>query len=232
MELSGDKILVIGAGDPRHIIKTLSREDNTDDLKIFILEQSLHVYCRQILLLELLREKYIDKTSRAVMYLEMMGNSMISEDTATWIRKYSSKLSQALSKQNTSFGPWDLSLLKEKEREEMEKIYKQWKTGSETGNKMESYWRHRQQRMLGERYEERCGVADMCYHMQLVERGGGNINKRDFIRWRETGIAFKVRDDQDQTDNVSLINNDGYWGDVGTGPFLCFGEYLIKKYRN
>lgn len=72
----------------------------------------------------------------------------------------------------------------------------------------------------------------MDYHMQLVERGGANVNKNAFIRWRDNGIAFKVTDDDidldELTDNVTLINGDGkaagYFGDIATGPFLCYGK--------
>ena len=72
----------------------------------------------------------------------------------------------------------------------------------------------------------------MNYHMQLVERGGANVSKKAFIRWRDNGIAFKVTEDdlnlEDLSDNITLINEDGkgagYWGDIGTGPFLCYGK--------
>ena len=71
----------------------------------------------------------------------------------------------------------------------------------------------------------------MDYHLHLVERGGANINKRDFLRWRENGVAFKVTEDASLTDlvsNVTLISGEGaalgYWGDVMTGPFISYGQ--------
>ena len=87
----------------------------------------------------------------------------------------------------------------------------------------------------GERYEQREGVADMDYHMQLVERGGANVNKKAFIRWRDNGIAFKATEDDikidELMDNVTLITGDdkeaGYWGDIVTGPFICYGKLVI-----
>ena len=68
--------------------------------------------------------------------------------------------------------------------------------------------------------------------MKFVERGGSNINKKDFMRWRENGIAFKVADDkEDLVENMTMISGNGasigYWGDIMTGPFMCFGKYKI-----
>ena len=58
-KLSGDRILVVGAGDPRHLVTTLAgNTGNTGDTsdtfttgnvtEFFLLEQNLHVYCRQV----------------------------------------------------------------------------------------------------------------------------------------------------------------------------------------
>ena len=54
----------------------------------------------------------------------------------------------------------------------------------------------------------------------------------DFMRWRENGIAFKVADDkEDLVENMTMIccngASIGYWGDIMTGPFMCFGKYKI-----
>ena len=70
----------------------------------------------------------------------------------------------------------------------------------------------------------------MDFHLHLVERGGANINKRDFLRWRENGVAFKVTEDASLSDlipNVTLVSDEGalgYWGDVMTGPFISYGQ--------
>ena len=50
--------------------------------------------------------------------------------------------------------------------------------------------------------------------MKMVERGGANVNKKDFVRWRSNGIAFKVTEDENDTknlvDNVTLISGDQF----------------------
>ena len=82
-------------------------------------------------------------------------------------------------------------------------------------------------------------MADMEYHLHLVERGGANINKRDFLRWRENGVAFKVTEDASLSDlmsNVTLVSGEGaslgYWGDVMTGPFISYGGSSLDIRRD
>ena len=73
----------------------------------------------------------------------------------------------------------------------------------------------------------------MDYHMQLVERGGAEVNKKSFIRWRDNGIAFRVVEDEineeDLQTNVTLLSGEGrsagYWGDITSGPFICLREW-------
>ena len=68
--------------------------------------------------------------------------------------------------------------------------------------------------------------------MKMVERGAANVNKKDFVRWRNNGVAFKVNEDEDGidnlVDNITLISCNkqalGYWGDIMSGPFICYGN--------
>ena len=46
-KLSGDKILVVGAGDPRHLVTSMAG-DTGHVREFYLLEQNLHVYCRQV----------------------------------------------------------------------------------------------------------------------------------------------------------------------------------------
>ena len=167
------------------------------------------------------------------MYLEVVGNSLVTEETDAWVRKTSARLYEALRKREEkkifqSF--WDLSLLKDRELDGMEDVFSRWKAGVEGDHNITELWVERQKKFLGSRWEGREGVAEMDFHLQLVERGGANINKADFLRWRETGVAFRVSEDESLTDlqtNVTLLSGEanlGYWGDVMTGPFISYGE--------
>ena len=41
-------MLVVGAGDPRHLVRTLAEAEEAATREFYLLEQSLHVYCRQV----------------------------------------------------------------------------------------------------------------------------------------------------------------------------------------
>ena len=83
------------------------------------------------------------------MYLEILGNVKITEETAAWVRKTAAKYSDILSSNSSDVleSSWDLSLLKDKEKDAMAVIFKQWKDGTESN--MSIYWTQRQQKLLG-----------------------------------------------------------------------------------
>ena len=71
--------------------------------------------------------------------------------------------------------------------------------------------------------------------MKLVERGGAEVGKTDFLRWREEGLAYNLKeegmeevDEAQREDNMTLVSRGkvgqlGYYGDIVTGPFICLG---------
>ena len=70
--------------------------------------------------------------------------------------------------------------------------------------------------------------------MRLVERGGAEVGKTDFLRWREEGLAYDLKEEGmeevevEREDNMTLVSRGkvgqlGYYGDIVTGPFICLG---------
>ena len=107
-----------------------------------------------MLLMHLLTETHLEKGLRAKMYLEILGNTLVTEDTAAWIRKTAGKLDGILSSDSSDIlDSWDLSLLKEKEKEQMGEVFKVWKLGH-GGRRITEHWRARQQKLLGIILEE------------------------------------------------------------------------------
>ena len=102
-------------------------------------------------MLQLLNESHIDPKTRANMFLELLGNSLITEQTDEWIRKTSAKFAKIIGSNNDNIleSSWDLSLLKDKEKDSMEEIFKQWRDGHQDRKKMIEYWTLRHQKLLG-----------------------------------------------------------------------------------
>ena len=101
----------------------------------------------------LVSEESTERSLRARMYLEILGNTLLTEQTAAWVRKTSTRLFQALRRREEKEifqSVWDFSLLKDKELDVMEEIFSKWKTGSEEGEQnIQDFWIQRQRKFLG-----------------------------------------------------------------------------------
>ena len=104
----------------------------------------------KIILLHLLNETHLEKDVRARMYLEILGNTLISEATGAWVRKTSGKFAGIISSGRSDIleSSWDLSLLKDKEKEKMVEVFKMWREGAARKDITEC-WTARQQKLLG-----------------------------------------------------------------------------------
>ena len=110
----------------------------------------------KILLLTLVSDESTERSLRARMYLEILGNTLLTEETAAWLRKTSTRLFQALRRREEKEmfqSVWDFSLLKDKELDVMEEIFSKWKTGSEEGEQnIQEFWIERQRKFLGRQH--------------------------------------------------------------------------------
>lgn len=83
-----------------------------------------------------------------------------------------------------------------RERDALEAVFRFW-AGREKGPEafpMSRLWDSRLRQYLGSRYDARRGVSDWDLHMKLHDRGARVIHIREFRRWRDTGVAFELRD--------------------------------------
>ena len=103
-----------------------------------------------MLLMHLLNETHLERDVRARMYLEILGNTLITEDTRAWIRKTSGKFAGIISSGSSDIleSSWDLSHLREKEKEKMVDVFKIWREGAGSTNITEC-WTARLQKLLG-----------------------------------------------------------------------------------
>ena len=97
-------------------------------------------------------DESIERALRARMYLEILGNTLLTEETAVWVRKTSTRLFQALRRREEKEifqSVWDFSLMKDKELDVMKEIFSKWKTGSEREQNIQDFWIQRQRKFLG-----------------------------------------------------------------------------------
>lgn len=99
-------------------------------------------------------------------------------------------------------------------------------------------WDVRLRTYFGNRYDTRKNAYDWDYQMKLIERGNCVIiNNRVYSKWRDSGVAYEMRDSAYDTPNRTLASglvfNDprtwekkvrqGYFGDIVIGPYLAYG---------
>ncbi|CAF0763436.1 unnamed protein product [Didymodactylos carnosus] len=247
--------LLLGCGDIRHIFHTLSKLNSSTSsrpLYIYIIENQLELYARHLLLLKLLFEKphEVSIQEKCELFLELYGNLMIRPYTEQYLKEKSKELIELITSISSKFQlnktlTIDLSLLKYKERDFLEGILKYWKTNETSTDKQlfpaNLAWDLRLRQYLTGRYDTRRNAFDWDYNMKLLLRAGvQHLNIHEYQEWRETGVAYHMRQDYTQPNrtlsSVFVFNIDGtkqtrrgYWGDILTGPYISYGVQTIDK---
>lgn len=116
-------------------------------------------------------DESIERALRARMYLEILGNTLLTEETAVWVRKTSTRLFQALRRREEKEifqSVWDFSLMKDKELDVMEEIFSKWKTGSEGEQNIQDFWIQRQRKFLGNLVTAKRSLVDFGFRVNLL----------------------------------------------------------------
>ncbi|XP_070783686.1 dynein axonemal assembly factor 3-like [Enoplosus armatus] len=248
VRLEGEvNVLLVGSGDPRHILKTVAGLQNEESLHVWVIENNMEEVARQLLLLylTLMPQESMGNNEKTEVFLEVFGNSEIRSQTEETVRRAASQLSLSVTEtlETPTHSCLDTTLLKSKERDELARIFKSWiqpqSSSSSSGFPapilMSQAWDYRVRQHLGTRYNTKRGCFDWDLSMKLHEKGCGVINKQQYVQWRERGLAFEMREGVYQTTNPSLLSSRvfcqkwdkvavrGYWGDIVSSPYLSFG---------
>ncbi|XP_049480183.1 dynein axonemal assembly factor 3-like isoform X1 [Panthera uncia] len=238
-------VLLVGSVDGRHLLRTLARAAlwPRRRLHFYVLENNLEAVARHMLIFSLALEEpeKMGLQERSETFLEVWGNALLRPQVAAFVRAQADRLARLVPEPHRLAEqlPWlSLSALKFRERDALEAVFRFW-AGGEKGPEvfpMSRLWDSRLRHYLGSRYDARRGVSDWDLHMKLHDRGARVIHTREFRRWRDTGVAFELRDSSAyHVPNRTLasgrllsyhgerVATRGYWGDIATGPFVAFG---------
>ncbi|XP_030610519.1 dynein assembly factor 3, axonemal [Archocentrus centrarchus] len=237
-------VLLVGSGDPRHLLKTFASLQDKQSVHIWVIENSMEVVARQLLLLylALIPQGSMGINEKTEVFLEVFGNSEIRSQTEEVLQRVASQLSLSVTEtlETAVHACLNTTLLKFKERDELARIFKSWiQTRSSSSEHltpiMSKAWDYRVRQHLGTRYDSKKGCFDWDLTMKLHEKGCGIINRQQYMRWREQGLAFEMREGVYQITNPSLLSSRvfsqkgdkvaimGYWGDIVSSPYLSFG---------
>uniref|UniRef100_A0A8C4SAP8 Dynein axonemal assembly factor 3 n=1 Tax=Erpetoichthys calabaricus TaxID=27687 RepID=A0A8C4SAP8_ERPCA len=237
-------ILLVGSGDPRHVLKTVAglrqSSHSKTKLHVYIVENNLELIGRHLLFLTLAFEPpdRMGLQEKAETFLELFGNSLIRSQTANYLQEVSRRLIQFVTESDLQEGRLpsvDLSALRFKERDQLEGIFKFWCHPDPRSFQIHRMWDVRVRQYLENRYDFRQGAFDWDLTMKLHHRGAQMVSKPEYMRWRETGVAFELREGLYDTANRSLASGlllkrsgervpvRGYWGDIVSSPYISFG---------
>lgn len=213
-------ILIVGGADLRHILLTLSRRERhckrfSDDKKVklnfYILENNLENYARSLLLMALSLElsSTMGLQEKVEMFAEVLGNTLVRQQTASYVQFMANEMVKMVTDfdyLHSKLPFFDLDILKYKERDMLEGIFKLWRKPESNIFDIAQCWDLRVRQHLGTRYDSSKGVFDWDYSMKLCDRGGEILGSRNYVRWRKTGVAFELRDGTYDVPNKTLAS--------------------------
>lgn len=248
-ELEPLNILMVGAGDCRHILKTIAQRGRHKKRKIhiYVIENNLELIGRHMLLLTLALEPQtrMGLQEKSELFVELYGNTLIRQPTLSYLREKANlfvEMITDLDYADERMPCLDLSQLKHKERDFLETVFKYWNDPNQNNFPITNLWDQRLRQYLNLRYDSRSGAFDWDLTMKLHAFGATMITQPEYMMWREKGVAFSGREGCYDRVNKSMAtrisrkmrNGEqslfwGYWGDMVTGPFIGFGVEAHDK---
>lgn len=233
-------ILLFGASDGRHILKTLSKSyKHPIKINFYIVEGCLEVIARQLLLIKLALEQphQLSLKSKTHIFMDLYGNTLLRPISGNYMASKSNEFLKIITDLDEyavkAMPSFNFSLLKFSERDGLENIFKFWQNKPNHVFNIERYWEERLRQELGERFDHRHGAFDWDLQMKLKEYGGQQICTQEYKHWRDVGVAFVFPEYEQTIPNktlaVCLVRNGatykhrGYLGDITSGPFTAYG---------
>ncbi|KAI8998199.1 hypothetical protein BC832DRAFT_122164 [Gaertneriomyces semiglobifer] len=238
------KMLLVGSGDIRHIVKTIAHNwrHGNRELHFYIVEPQVTTLARMLLLLSIFCEQDTEMglEERTETFLELYGNILLRQRTGAFVQERASELIRLITGSFTNLEKKlpvavNLDSLKFRERDDLEFAFNFWRDEKKKFD-IVALRDLRLQKYYGTRYDVRENVVDWDFQMKLKEKAP-TINAKEFLRWRMHGQAFEIRESTVSVANRTLatvelmkqnglsVTKWGYFSDIVVGPFLAFGTY-------
>uniref|UniRef100_A0A0A1XSY3 Dynein assembly factor 3, axonemal homolog n=1 Tax=Zeugodacus cucurbitae TaxID=28588 RepID=A0A0A1XSY3_ZEUCU len=239
-------ILLFGAGDPRHIIKTMAKmyQRKGSRVSFFVLDGCIEIVARNMLLLGIALEhpESFHLLRKVHLFMDVFGNALMRPSTHQYlIGKAKAMLKMITDNEELQrLAPLlNIEGLRYRERDGLENTFNFLLPREGYVFNVQEYWTERVRKLLTTRYDYRDGSFDWDLNMVLKDREAGQICSQEYRYWRETGIAFTYPEYEQCKPNKTLVaglvrNGEkyvhrGYAGDIQTGPFCTFGLSTTDK---
>jgi dynein assembly factor 3, axonemal len=203
-------ILLCGAADVRHIIRTLAavkglrkRQEQSSQadasaascgptIHFYLHEPNLRVHARHLFFLQWLCDAVFsfDKLEDHItMFLEVFGNSMLRDITAVQVKDVATKLARAVDREEGQLmGMVDFQFMKAKERDFVESQLKNWGRDASVAH-IEGNWNRRLRTEMAERFDNKDNIIDWDFNFHLHDYTHA-LKFPEYRTWRNTGVAF------------------------------------------
>jgi dynein assembly factor 3 len=235
------RALLVAPGDVRHVLRSVAAESRRAHeagtperpAEYFLYEREPEVLARHMLLLAIALDFELPRRERAEVLLEVWANSLLREKTAAYVASRATVLRRVLLDDDGPLAPLiDVSGLKSSQRDELDLVLCSWAENVEfEAVKLRD---ERLRALYKSRYDHRVNVLDWDYTMELLPIAS-IVHKIHWREWRQTGIAYEVRDSSYVAPNRTLasmvygrqagasVMRRGFWGDVANGPWAATG---------
>lgn len=227
----------------RHILKTLalSRRHKERPLAFYLHENSLECLARDLLLLHITFDNDTSIMERTHLYLEVFANTLVKDRTEIYIAEAAGKLIKLLTDGEGVLSEYvDFSLLKHKDRDGLENIFKFW---TETRPfDMHGIRDSRRRKYYDARYDARSNVDDWDYNMKMTdyEPHLKIVHTIQWKDWRDRGVAYEwgvggeyrapnrtlaTEILMSKADGTGAMSR-GVWCDIVSSPYMCWGFHV------
>eukprot|EP01036_Dinobryon_divergens_P031277 gene31277-40647_t len=260
------RVLLIEPGDIRHILFTIARrrrfrlpDGSLIPIHFYLLESPLEVLGRDLLQLQLICDNEMPIRQKANTFLEVFGNCKVQKRTAFYVEVLGNRLKLLMKHMDTTTSSTtttggkdnvvegisdnildeivDLSLLRYRERDELENVFSNYSKSSVF--KLDALLDQRFRSLYEDRFDNRKALYDWDYHATL-KTAASIIHIKQYKDWRHSGIAFEFGDQIYSEPNRTLMTYtegvmkkgkdkgikkevSGYWGDIVCSPYFSFG---------
>uniref|UniRef100_W8BLW9 Dynein assembly factor 3, axonemal n=1 Tax=Ceratitis capitata TaxID=7213 RepID=W8BLW9_CERCA len=239
-------VLLFGAGDPRHVIKTMAKmyQHKGSRVNFYLLDGCIEIVARNMLLLGIALENpgTYNLIRKVHLFMDVYGNTLLRPPTHQYLMGKSKTMLKMVTDDELlhRLAPQlNIEGLRYRERDGLENAFNFLLPREGYVFNVQEYWSERVRRLLTTRYDYREGAFDWDLNMVLKDRDASQICPQEYRYWRETGIAFTYPEYEQCKPNKTLVTglvrngekylHRGYAGDIQTGPFCTFGLHTGDK---
>jgi dynein assembly factor 3 len=230
-------IALVGCGDIRHALLTLSRIKRWPerDITMVFIDNEPEIMARHLLLLQIVFDPTLGARECSEVFLEVYGNCRLRPKTSEYVCAKAGQLIDLVTNCTGYLSQLvDLSWLKFKDRDDLVDLFQSWRSPKTTFDIVE-YRDKRLRSYYEERYDFRSNLCEWDLHMKIRDfHNGSIIHPAWWRRFRLFGLAFEFRDVQYSEPNRTLCGTTegrekgrsvlrrGFWGDIVHSPYFAF----------